>query len=77
MGCVVYYICIRNEWGCVMIVLDMVMYCIAGCAVGHWLGMLIVNRKKKAKEFRVTVDDEDLEVKLIARKIYKELNKDR
>lgn len=60
-----------------MILIDFIVYAIAGYAVGQWFGMLIVNRKNKAKEFRVTVDDEDLEVKLIARKIQKELNKDK
>lgn len=81
MGCVVHCICIRNEWGCVMVeVIDMVMYCIAGCTVGHWLGMLVVkciehNRKKKANVIRVTINHDELKAKELAQKILKEFDK--
>lgn len=65
-----------------MVVLDMVIYCIAGYTIGHWLGMIIIkcierNRKKKAKEIRLNYDVNDFEVRLVAQKIVKELNKDK
>lgn len=62
--------------------IDMIMYCIAGYTIGHWLGMLVVkciehNRKRKVKEVRLNYDVDDFEVRLVAQKIVKEMNKEK
>lgn len=63
-----------------MIVLEIVIHAIAGYAVGHWLGMLFIKiyeAKQRKKRFNSQPHWEDIEVKLIAKKIKEEMDRGR